>query len=163
MIDKAGQKIIQELQRDGRESYSSLAKSLGIVEGTVRKRIKRLMQEDILKIVAVPNVRKLGYGFMAIMGIQVRMENLRTLMDNLVRNKHVCYLVWITGKWDLMAIVVARSSEEFSQFVEKELSVIPGVLRTETFVNLDTVKGAWGLLDTKQLISDLDISSLRKL
>tara|TARA_Y100000310_G_C19974683_1_gene487052 strand:+ start:278 stop:412 length:135 start_codon:yes stop_codon:yes gene_type:complete len=44
MIDDIDQQLIKELQRNGRESYLDLAKLLGVVEGTVRKRVKRLLE-----------------------------------------------------------------------------------------------------------------------
>ncbi|HUV55952.1 MAG TPA: hypothetical protein VMV84_01835, partial [Dehalococcoidales bacterium] len=43
-----------------------------------------------------------------------------------------------------------------------ELYTIPGVLRTEAFVNLDVIKGSASLPDTTQLISKFDISPLGK-
>ena len=73
MVDDLDRKLIEELQENGRKAYIDLARKLGVVEGTVRKRIKHLLAKDVIKIVAVPNVRKLGYGFISIMGLQVRM------------------------------------------------------------------------------------------
>ena len=162
MVDDLDLNLIQELQKNGRESYVDLAGKLGVVEGTVRKRIKHLLDRDVIKIAAAPNVRALGYGFTTMIGFQVRMEDLRKVAKNLAQNQHVCYLAFVTGRYDLMAIVVTQSPEALSRFIEKEISAIPSILRTETFVNLDIIKGAAGLLDTTQLIRDLDISSLRK-
>lgn len=155
MGDNLDLKLIQELQKNGRQSYVELASRLKVVEGTVRKRVKRLLDRDIIKIVAVPNARELGYGFISIMGLQVRMANLREVAENLAQNKHVCYLAFVTGRYDLMAIILTRSPEELSQFIEREISAIPSILRTETFVNLDIIKGAAGLLDTIQLVHNL--------
>ncbi|MCL0049446.1 AsnC family protein, partial [Dehalococcoidia bacterium] len=42
MIDELDRKLIQELQRSNRQSYVDLARMLGVVEGTVRKRVKDL-------------------------------------------------------------------------------------------------------------------------
>jgi len=162
MMDNIDQRLIQELQKNGRESYTDLAKTLGVVEGTVRKRIKRLLDRNIIKIVAVPNVRELGYGLVSMMGIQVRMEDLRMVADKLARNQHVCYLAFVTGRYDLMAVAMTRSPQELSHLIEKELSVIPGVLRTETFVNLDIIKGEWSLLGTIELVRNLNMSPLSK-
>ena len=162
MVDDLDRKLIQELQKNGRQSFVDLARRLGVVEGTVRKRIKHLLDRGITKIVAVPNVRELGYGFTSIMGLQVRMEDLRKVAENLAQNQHVCYLAFVTGRYDLMAIVVTQSPEELSRFIENEISAIPSILRTETFVNLDIIKGAAGLLDTIQLVRNLDVSSLKK-
>ncbi len=141
MIDDLDRKLIIELQENGREGYVSLAKKMGVVEGTIRKRIKNLLGKNLIKIVAVPDMRKLGYGFIGIAGIQVKMEDLRKVAEKLAKNEHICYLAFVTGRYDLMAIVVTKSPEELSQFIEREISAIPSILRTETFVNLDTIKG----------------------
>jgi len=61
MIDKLDRKLIEELQKDGRESYTELAGKLGITEGTVRKRVRNLVDRGIMKIVAVTNASELGY------------------------------------------------------------------------------------------------------
>jgi DNA-binding Lrp family transcriptional regulator len=86
------------------------------------------------------------------------MDELRRVADKLTTNQRVCYLAFVTGRYDLMAIVMSRSPQELSHLIEKEISVISGVLRTETFVNLDIIKGAWGLLDAAQLIRDSSTS-----
>ena len=155
MIDDLDRKLIIELQENGREGYVNLAKKTGVVEGTIRKRIKTLLSKSLIKIVAVPDMRKLGYGFIGIAGIQVKMEDLRQVAETLAKNEHICYLAFVTGRYDLMAIVVTQSPEELSHFIEREISAIPSILRTETFVNLDTIKGGSGLMDTIELINHL--------
>jgi len=159
MIDALDQKLILELQKEGRKGYVDLASELGVVEGTVRKRVKRLLDRDVIKIVGVPNLRSLGYGFVSIMGLQVSVADLRRVATNLARNQHVCFLAFVSGRYDLIAIIVTHSQEEYSRFWESELSTIPGILRTEGLVNLDIIKGSASLLDTIGLVRDLDISS----
>jgi|Deesub1362A_J573_1020465.scaffolds.fasta_scaffold07056_1 Lrp/AsnC family transcriptional regulator for asnA, asnC and gidA len=154
MIDDLDRRLIEELQKDGRQAYVELAKKLGVAEATVRKRVKQLLRNDLMRIVAVPNVRRLGYGFIGIIGLQVRIDDLRLVAEKLAENRHVCYLAFVTGRYDLMAIVITKSPEELARFIEKEISAIPSILRTETFVNLDIIKGVAGLLDTIQLIDD---------
>lgn len=158
MIDELDKKLIQELQQDGRVAWVDLAQRLGVTEATIRKRFKRLTLNNILKVVAVPNLRELGYHFITIMGFQVRMEQLREVARQLLGNQYVCYATFVTGRYDIMAIVVTRSSEEFSKFIESEISAIPGITRTETFVRLDMIKGEPGLTDTTQLIQNMELS-----
>jgi len=158
MIDELDQRLIQELQKSGRRGYSDLAKALGVVEGTVRRRVKNLQDRNIMKVVAVPNPRALGYNFLSIMGLQVRLADLRKVAEELVQKPIVCYLAFVTGRYDLMAIIMTQSPEELSHFIEKEISALPSVLRTETFVNLDVIKGGWQGLDTTQLISSVNVS-----
>ena len=157
MIDNIDQGIIQELQRNGRENFVDIAEKLGVVEGTVRNRLNKLLENNILKIVAVPNMLALGYRFVAIMGFQVNMPEMRKVAKELSKNQHICYLAWVTGKYDLMAIIITRSPQELASVIENEFSCIVDILRMETFVNLDILKGAWGVPDTTQLISNLSL------
>jgi len=158
MIDELDLRLIQELQKSGRRGYVELAKELGVVEGTVRKRVKDLLGRKVIKIVAVPNPRALGYNFLSIMGLQVRMADLRKVAEELAQKPNVCYLAFVTGRYDLMAIIMTQAPEQLSHFIEKEISALPSILRTETFVNLDVIKGGWTELDTTQLISGVDVS-----
>lgn len=162
MIDELDLKLMRELQEDGRARHVNLAKKLGVVEGTVRKRIKNLVENNIIKTIAVPNLHKLGYNFMSFMALQVQLANLREIAENLAKKPNVCYLAFVTGRYDMVAVVMTRSPEELAHFIEKELSAIPSILRTETFVNLEVLKGGWPMIDTTQLLSSVDISSLKK-
>ena len=153
MIDVIDQKIIQELQKDGRTNFIELAAKLGVAAGTVKNRVAKMIKDDILKIVAIPNVNALGYGFVSFVGFHINLKELRDVTKKLSESQHVCYLVWVTGNYDLMAIVITHSAAELASIVENYFTKIPGVLGMETFVNLDIPKGAWGLLDTAQLVS----------
>ena len=162
MIDEVDQKLILELQRDGRMSFCELGKLLGVTEGTVRHRFKRLTKGGIMKIVAVPSMSKLGYGFVSIVAIQVSMAELNKVCEALYQNYAVCQLTWVTGRYDLIAVIIARSTEELADIMAKEISIIPGVTRTETFVSLGTAKGTTDLGDTSEFVRYLDVSSKNK-
>lgn len=161
-IDKLDQKLILYLQKDGRRSYMNLAKMLDVTEGTIRNRLKKLMDQGIIKISAIPDLDKLGYSFMGIVGMQVRLADLRTVAEQLVQNPNICYLTNVTGRYEFIAIVLTRSSSEFAEFMENVISAIPSIIRTETFVALNTYKGLGNGLDPTQLIGNLDISSSEK-
>lgn len=155
MLDDLDQRIIQELQRNGRRSNMDLAKMFGVAESTIRKRIKDLLDKDIIRIAAVPNPHKLGYGFISIMGLQVRMADLRQVAEMLAQKPNICYLSFVTGRYDLLAMVICRSPEELSKFMQEHISAIPSVLRTETFVNLEIIKSPWtDTMDIVELLSD---------
>ena len=59
-MDELDQRIIGHLQMDGRASNAALARELGVTEGTIRRRVSRLIQEDVISIAAVPNIQKLN-------------------------------------------------------------------------------------------------------
>lgn len=155
MVDELDLKIIVELQRDGRQTNIELAQKLGVVEGTIRKRVKALQDDNFIRIVAVPNLRNLGYGCISTIAMQVQMRFLRKVAEALAKKPNVGYLAFVTGRYDLLAVVMTPSSEDLSGFIEHEIMTITGILRTETFVNLDVIKGGWYGIDTTQIIKNL--------
>jgi len=153
MVDDLDLNIIQILEKDGRKNYTDIAKQLGVVEGTVRKRVKNLLDDKMIRISATPNPRELGFNVIAVMGLQVQMSALRHVSQILEAKANVQWLAFVTGRYDLIAIVVEKSTEDLSSFIEKEISAIPSITRTETFVNLDIVKGL--LANTVSLIETI--------
>lgn len=162
MIDKLDQEIILQLQKSGRQSYTDVAKLLHTSETTVRNRAKSLIDRGIIKVTAIPDLKALGYGFIGIMGLQVQLRDLQTVASQLTKHPNVCYLANVTGKYDFIAIIVTKSSDEFADFVETVVSNIPSIIRTETFVNLHIYKGEVVGLDTGHLVSNLDSSSRKR-
>ena len=158
MIDQLDRELIIELQKDGRRSFVELAEVLHVSEATARNRVRRLLSSGIVKITAVPNLQMLGYQFVSIVGIQVRLVELRGIVEQLTRHANVCYLANVTGRYDLIGIIVTRSSREFADFIESTVSVIPGVDRTETFVSLNVFKGEAMGLDTLDLLNSQTVS-----
>ena len=147
--------LIVELQKDGRQSYTNLADLLHVSEATIRNRCKKLRDNGVIKIMAVPDFQELGYNFIGIVGIEIKLTDWAPVAEQLIEYPNVCYLVNVTGRYDMIAIVVAKSPSEFSDFVHNELIRIHGIVRTETSVCLPTKKGLWANLDTEQLVSSL--------
>jgi Lrp/AsnC family transcriptional regulator, regulator for asnA, asnC and gidA len=155
VIDELDTKIIRELRNNCRCAFTEIAKRLGVVEGTVRKRVSNLLGQKLIKLTLQPNLEGLGYSFITILGAQVRMADLQEVAESLALKKNICYLAFVTGRYDLMAIVITRSPEELAEFIKREISDIPSIIRTESFVNLEILKGESGALDTSQLTSTL--------
>ena len=51
-MDELDGKIIAMLERDGRASNARIARDVGVSEGTVRRRLKRLINEQIINVIA---------------------------------------------------------------------------------------------------------------
>ena len=145
-MDELDRKIIQLLQRDGRASNARIAREVGVSEGTVRRRLKRLVQDGVINIIAVPNMEKMGYGTAALVGLRADPGRVDQVADQVAQLDEVHYVAITTGAFDIFAWVAVISAEELGVFLRSKVGVIPGVNRTETFVNLSTKKQSYGLV-----------------
>ena len=138
----------------GFESYTDIAKATGVSEAAVRKRVKDLKKENVIKIQALLNPVKIVYSLVAILAFQIHVAELETIADTLAQKPTVCYLAFAGGCYDLIALVVSRTPKESSHFI-KELSSNPALIKTEAFVNLEIIKTPWlQTWDIHRLISD---------
>ena len=142
-LDEFAQLLIKELQKDGRQSYRHLGRKLGVAEGTVRQRVKDLMKKDIIKIVAVPDPDKIGFGLLCIATIRVKMAHLKQISEELSKIPNVYFLANVTGDFDILAMMVFRNSQELADFHREKISSLRGIERIVTFVNMDTLKSPW--------------------
>lgn len=144
-MDDLDRKIIELLQINGRASNARIARDVGVSEGTVRRRLRRLVQDEIIRVVAVPDPEKMGLSTVALIGIQADPNKLDDVAERLAALSETQYVSLTTGSFDLFIWVALPSSEELGNFLRHSVGVIDGVRRTETFVNLVIVKKGYGI------------------
>ena len=132
--------IIRELQSDPQQPQADIAKKLGAGETTVRRRLKRLLDERIIRIVAVADPRALGYNVRAMIGIKVQPGTIDAVADKLASYANVHYALMTTGPYDLVAWAVFRDTDELSGFIRRELGGIDGLASYESMLTLKVVK-----------------------
>ena len=88
-IDLIDSKMIHLLQKDGRIPNTEIAKKLEISEATVRSRLKRLIDEGFIQIVAVSNPFKLGFEIAGDLYINVEMKKVDNILDKLKKIKEL--------------------------------------------------------------------------
>ena len=158
MIDDIDNRLILELQEDGRRSNVELSRKLKISEGAVRRRLSILRKKGIVKVVAEINARKLGFTQIGMIGLHVRTDLIRLAAEELAKSPHVCFLAITAGGYDIIAIVITESNEGLLTCIEKEISNINGVFRAETWVSLEIIKGDSPSINTSQLLESLQLS-----
>ena len=145
-LDKLDCQLICLLQIDGRMSNIAIAQKLGISEYTVRNRVKRLLENETIKIVAVANPINLGFEIAGNLKIKIDLKKTDEVLENL---KKIDSLIWValtTGGTDIDVDFIARSFKEFKELIFKKISRIDGVLSAETSLMVDLVKDThnWG-------------------
>ena len=144
-MDELDRRIVELLQLDGRTSNAKIARELGVSEGTIRHRLNRLIQDDAIRIAAVPNLEKLGYGTTALIGVQASPGKSDAVAEALATLAEVQYVAVTTGSYDVFIWLAAESAERLGDLLHTRIGVIEGVQNTQTFVNLSIKKRAYGL------------------
>lgn len=144
-MDELDRKIVSILQSNGRASNAKIARQVGVSEGTVRRRLKRLVEDGIIHVVAIPDPAKIGYGSEAIVGIRVDPDKIDQVADAIALLTPVHWVVVTTGAYDIFATVATPSAEELGKFLRTKIGTITGVHRTETFVQLAVKKRNFGV------------------
>ena len=139
-IDELDAKIIAMLQRDGRMSNTDIAKSLDVSEATVRGRIRRLSEEEIIQIVAVGNPLKLGFEITGDLYITVDMKKMDHVISELQDYRELWYIVATTGRSNINAEFVVENLDELNDLVYNRLSRIDGVEQVETSIIMKYIK-----------------------
>jgi len=139
-IDDLDAKIIAILQTDGRISNTEIGKMLAVSEATIRGRIKRLIDDEIIQIVAVSNPLKLGFEITGDLYISVDMTKMENVISSISKFKELWYIVATTGKSNLNAEFVVKNLDDLHDLVYNRLSQIDGVQRIETAVIMKYVK-----------------------
>ena len=139
-MDELDTKIISLLQQDGRASNAGIARKVEVSEGTVRRRLKRLVQEEYIHVVAMLDPAKMGYASEALIGVQVDPDKIDQVAADLAKLEEVNWVAITTGSYDIFAWATLQSSESLGIFLRTKAGTIPGVRRTETFVNLAVKK-----------------------
>ncbi len=133
-VDDLDARIITLLRENGRRSNVEIARRLRIAEGTVRKRIDRLINEEVIQIKAWADPHKIGYQVYINMDIQVRLLDLEKISRQLADFSEIFFLGLSTGRSGFFAGCCFRSNDHFHEFMTKRLSRIHGIESISTTI-----------------------------
>ena len=145
-LDDVSKAIIEQLQQDGRRSYASIGKVVGLSEAAVRQRVQRLVESGVMQVVAVTDPLELGFARQAMVGVRVN-GPMEPVADALADLDEVDYVVITAGVYDLLVEVVCESDEHLLEVISGKIRRISGVVATETFMYLKLRKQtySWGV------------------
>jgi Lrp/AsnC family transcriptional regulator for asnA, asnC and gidA len=134
--DETDWKIINILQ-EGYVPNNNIARELGISEGTVRARLKKLKEAGILEVRALINPDVLENKQLVLVAMRVAESKLLDLKaEELSHLKNVLSVSIASGRYDLIAEVLLDSNKGLVQFLTEELSTVEGILASESFIML---------------------------
>ncbi len=134
LIDDIDHAIITCLQVDSRTPSAEIARRVGVAERTVRARIDRLIQDKVVRLVALVSPEALGYTVTADVFLEVELGRVQEVAEHVAKFPEVAYVGLTTGDRDISLQLYAYSVDSLYSIVTERLNRIPGVLRARTFV-----------------------------
>lgn len=132
-IDETHLAIIK-LLRDGRRSFKQIAEEIGVTENTIRARVNKLIENDILDIAGLVDPEAIPRHHIVIIGVKLGTQNMFEKAEAFSNLKGVVSVAVVTGRYDLMATVLFREGFDLQDFYTHEVVKVPGVQSMETFV-----------------------------
>ena len=143
-LNKLDLRILKQLQRDGRMSYTDLAREVGLTTTPCIDRVKRLVKEGVIRgYTADLSPEKLGAALVVF--VQIRLS--RTAEDifeefakaaMILDDIQECYLV--SGNFDYLLKARVADMDEYRRLLGETLLSLPGVQESTSYVVMEEIK-----------------------
>jgi len=142
-MDIVDKELIKLLANDALQNKDLIAKKLGSTPGTVRRRIRKLIKDDAIRIVAIIEHKKVGLPLTAIIGFDVEIDKLESAAKSIAIRPEVSWAGVTSGRYDLMLMARLPSTDDLFQFVKELSQQVDGIRDSETFISIHEAKGQY--------------------
>lgn len=139
-LDELDRQLIEALARDARVSNRKIALDLGVTEGTVRGRIKRLQQDGLISFTAITSFGLADLARMAFIGVEANVSDVRAVADRIAELPAVNAVMITMGRFNILAICLFNSLDNLLEVASNQILSMPGVHHVETSIAVKTVK-----------------------
>lgn len=148
-MDSIDQKIVYELQKDGRITNNDLAAAVNLSPSPCLRRVRRLERDGVIQdYTAIVDHNKCGWPISVFAMIRLQRHDEQTVQtfEQHVRNLDMileCFLM--AGSADYLVHIVGKSLPDYEAFVKTKLHTIPGIASIESHIAYGTVKRSFQL------------------
>jgi DNA-binding Lrp family transcriptional regulator len=128
-------------------NVSELSARVGTHISTVSRRISALINDNIVKIQAVPNPSKFGYSSNAILFLDVEPTRVDPIFKGLRDYPEVHLFITLINRSGVIVGIHATDNETLYRFIKGKISPLRGILGIQTFIRGEIKKRfyAWFL------------------
>lgn len=148
--DRVDERVLEELQADGRLSFREIARRIGVSEGTVRTRYRRLESAGVLRVLAFVDPVRLDRRVLAMITAKVHNEQVARVVDAATAWPETTYVSTLMGRADIYIQVICADNETLGSVLSR-LRSLPGVVETETMLEMKVHKFAYRDLAAREL------------
>ena len=133
-MDKKDKEIIRILKNHGRAGYNDIGKKVGLSEGAVRKRIKVLVDAEVIQKFTVKVA--VGEGAEAITLLSTNPSSPTHEVSEKIRKiQNVETVYEVTGEYEIVAVINGMNIVEVNECIEK-IRLVDGIIKTNTMIVL---------------------------
>lgn len=140
--DDLDQQLISLLRKNGRSGNRELGAVLGVSEGTVRSRIRRLTESEIIRIVAIADIEAAGNEFFVMSSFQVEGRPVKEVASDLAALPSAVSVSIVSGRYDIVGSFTARDKRDFVRLLTEDFGAIPGLAKVENSVALEILQSS---------------------
>ncbi len=139
-LDNTDREILQALLNDSRASQRELSRIVGVAQGTITNRLKRLENRGIIKGYSVVlDPESVGWSMTIMAGLRISKGKMIDVQQRIAADPRVFSVYDVTGDWDSMVLARVRDRADLDDLT-KTVFTLEGVTRSFTHVVLNTVK-----------------------
>jgi Lrp/AsnC family transcriptional regulator for asnA, asnC and gidA len=140
-LDELDQRIIDRLAEDATLSNRKIARDFGLTEGTIRARLKRLLEAKAIRVTAVTNVARLRNPILAYLWIEVDAAfHVNTVAKVLSTLPEITFVAVMLGRCDVLAMTLVEDADGLTRFLHDTIDKIPGVHRVQYTLGQQFIK-----------------------
>jgi len=133
-MDEIDLKLLELLKEDGRASYIDLGKQLNLSEAAVRRRVKKLVDDGVIKKFTIEIKEKERAMALTLLSTSPNIPTYE-VASNISKIKGVEKVYEITGQYDIAVLISAPSIAEVNKVID-EIRKADGVINTNTVIIL---------------------------
>ena len=139
-MDLVDLKILEELKNNSRMSYNEISERINKTEATVRRRVQKLKDDNVIKRFTIDYEVDSKPKVSATIKIEPDFKDIKRILSEL-RNIEEINVIWrLSGDCGLLMKVDIPSIEQFNPLIEEKISRIQGIKIIETCFITDIIK-----------------------
>ena len=136
-FDKIDIIILGELTQESNISIPKLSEKISINSSVVYSRINRLVRKGFIKKYTLEvDENLLGYPVKAMIGCNISSKQRETILEDIENIEETREIIEITGRFDVLIWISAKSLDDLHELVSKKLPKINGITHTESFIEM---------------------------
>lgn len=140
-MDIIDRKIARIIQKNGRASSAEIAQAVGVSVSTANERVRRLTSSGIVKDWrAIINPSSVGAKLCAMILVDMTYENEEEDTATLATFPEIQEIHHISGARSYLIKIRVSDTDALQMFLKEKVKPLKSVVRTESFIVLDTVK-----------------------